>query len=192
VKKSQVGISGGIGIITIIVILGVLFNSVEETIEVEDLMGKEIRIEENVLPEIQEKLDEIKKNNLENSYTSKDREWITSGPFQLDRSEYMLGEKIFMRIGGIQPDEKGQVVFFRPLNDTYHSVYLTIPFDGMGKGGFNKYLEPSLSKYKEICSVDDIIGEWMVTFRGTEYENLYFKIINEIEPGEENDYVSVC
>ena len=26
---------------------------------------------------------------------------ITSGPFQIDRSEYALGEKIFLRIGGL-------------------------------------------------------------------------------------------
>jgi hypothetical protein len=188
VKKSQVGISGGIGIITIIIILVVLFNSVEETIEVEDLIGEKIRVEENVLPEIQEKLDEIKKNNLENSYISKDREWITSGPFQLDRSEYVLGEKIFMRSDGIQPNEKGQVAFMRPLNDTHYSVYLTIAFDGMNKGGFNYYLQPVLSKSKGTCSIDDILGEWTIVFRGTQYSNLKFNIINQTIPGDENDY----
>jgi hypothetical protein len=188
VKKSQVGISGGIGIITIIIILVVLFNSVEETIEVEDLIGEKIRVEENVLPEIQEKLDKIKKNNLENSYISKDREWITSGPFQLDRSEYVLGEKIFMRSDGIQPNEKGQVAFMRPLNDTHYSVYLTIAFDGMNKGGFNYYLQPVLSKSKGTCSIDDILGEWTIVFRGTQYSNLKFNIINQTIPGDENDY----
>jgi hypothetical protein len=192
VKKSQVGISGGIGIITIIIILGVLFNSVEETIEVEDLMDNEITIDENMLPEIQEKLDVIKKNNLENQYISKDREWITSGPFQLDRSEYLLGEKIFMRTSGIQPNEKGEAIFLRPLNETHHSIYITISFDGMQKGAFNFYVEPALSEFKKICSVDDVLGEWIVVFQGTQYKNLNFEIINQILPGEENDYVPIC
>ena len=39
---------------------------------------------------IQEKLDEIEKNKLENVYQPKDREWITSGPFQIDCSEYIF------------------------------------------------------------------------------------------------------
>ena len=44
-----------------------------------------------------------------------------------------------------------------------------------------------------ICDkVDDIIGEWVVVFRGTNYENLKFEITDEILPGEEDSYVPVC
>jgi hypothetical protein len=193
VKKLQVGILVTIGIIISVIIIGILLNPVEKTIEIGDLIDEEIITEKNVTPEIQEKLDEIKKKNLENQYTPKDREWITSGPFQIDRSEYILGEKIFMRIGGLQPNEQGQVIFLRPLNETHHTIYLTIPFDGMQKEGFNYYVEPDLSKMKNICAVEDILGEWIIVLKGTEYENLYFKIINEILPGEEDDYnESVC
>ncbi len=50
--------------------------------------------------EIKELLDKIKSDKLENEkldnpYILKEREWITSGPFKIDRSEYPLGEKIF-------------------------------------------------------------------------------------------------
>ena len=40
-------------------------------------------------------IDEIEKINLENEYSPKPREWITSGPFQIDRIKYVLGEKDF-------------------------------------------------------------------------------------------------
>ena len=43
------------------------------------------------------KLDEIEKINQKMNISPKPREWITSGPFQIDRSEYVLGEKIFLK-----------------------------------------------------------------------------------------------
>jgi len=60
------------------------------------------------------------------------------------------------------------------------------------KNTFNFYTQPSLSVYLKICTVDDLIGEWTVVFRGTDYPNLKFKITNEILPGEEDAYVPVC
>lgn len=171
----------------------VIMNQSEETgsMEVEDAMDKElVPVEENA--EVQEKLDEIEKINLENEYSPKEREWLTSGPFQIDRSEYVLGEKIFLRINGISYDEKGQIVFLRPLNSSHYSVYWTIPFDGAERPAFNYYLEPQLSKIKGYCSVEDFIGDWRVVFRGTDYPNLEFKITEDILPGEEDSYESVC
>ncbi|MCV0410956.1 hypothetical protein [Nitrosopumilus sp.] len=176
-----------------IVAMMVIMNQNEESIpmEVEDVMDKElVPIEENA--EVQEKLDEIEKINLENEYSPKEREWLTSGPFQIDRSEYVLGEKIFLRINGISYDEKGQIVFLRPLNSSHYSVYWTIPFDGAERPAFNYYLEPQLSKSKGYCSVDDFVGDWRVVFRGTEYPNLEFKITEDVLPGEEDSYESVC
>ena len=83
-----------IPIIVIIIAIGIVYAiSFEDTdtMEVEDTINKEIRPTEEVIPEIQERLDEIEKTNQENEYTPKPREWITSGPFQIDRSEYVLG-----------------------------------------------------------------------------------------------------
>ncbi|ABX13446.1 hypothetical protein Nmar_1550 [Nitrosopumilus maritimus SCM1] len=180
-------------IIAIIAIAVVMINFEQpETMEIEDTIDREIQPVEETTPEIQEKLDEIKKINLENTYSPKDREWITSGPFQIDRSEYLLGEKIFLRIGGLDYKEKGQVVFLRPLNITHYEVYWSIPFDGADKPAFNYYLQPQLSKIKGYCSVDDFVGDWRVVFRGTDYQNLEFKIIEDILPGDENNYQPVC
>ena len=160
--------------------------------EVEDTLDRELMPQQEITLEIQEKLDEIEKNNLENFFKPKDREWITSGPFQIDRSEYILGEKIFLRIGGLSPDEIGQAVFLMPSNGTHYTVYLSIPFDGSDKSAFNYYLEPDLSKFRGICSVDDLVGDWKVVFRGTDYPNLEFRVTEQILPGDEPDYEPVC
>ncbi|WP_299291972.1 hypothetical protein [Nitrosopumilus sp.] len=177
----------------VIVIAGIAFTSNQnsESMEVEDALDRELRPQEET-SEISDKLNEIEAINLENEYTPRDREWITSGPFQIDRSEYVLGEKIFVRIGGLDFSEKGQVVFLKPSNGTHYSVYLTVPFDGANKQAFNYYIEPQISKTRGICSIDDIIGEWRVVFRGTEYTNLEFKIINQTLPGSKNNFNPVC
>jgi len=181
-----------VGIIIITVGIMAITNQGSTTMKVEDALDKEIIPNEDVTPEVQEKIDKIEKVNLENEYSPKEREWITSGPFQIDRSEYVLGEKIFLRMGGLNHDEKGQIAFLRPLNSTHYSVYLTIPFDGSDKSAFNYYLQPQLSKIRGFCSADDFIGNWRVVFRGTDYPNLEFKITKDILPGDEENYKPVC
>ena len=187
-------------IIAIIVIIGISvtsFNEPEVT-EIEDIVNKELENSEEITIEIDKKLEDIEKNvkeskSLETDYDPKrEREWLTSGPFQIDRSEYALGENIFLRINLIESTVKGQIAFLRPLNDTHNSVYLTIPFDG-SKPTFNQYFTPDLSKLKGICSIDDIAGEWTVVFRGTNYESIKFTISDKIFlPGEESKYEPVC
>jgi hypothetical protein len=181
-----------VGIIIVIIGIMVITNQESTTMEVEDALNRDVIPTEEIIPEVQEKLDEIEKINSENEYSPKDREWITSGPFQIDRSKYVLGEKIFLRIGGLSYDEKGQVVFLRPLNSTHSEVYLSIPFDGSDKSAFNYYLQPQLSKNRGFCSVDDFVGDWRVVFRGTDYSNLKFEITKDILPGDEDSYQSVC
>jgi len=190
-KSAIVGIIGGI---SIVIVLGIIFtfNEEPETIEIEDVFNREIIPDEESASEVQEQLDEIEKINLEEEYSPQPREWITSGPFQIDRSEYVIGEKIFVIIGGLQYNEKGQIVFLRPLNETHYEVYQTIPFDGAKKNAFNYYIQPQLSKVRELCSTNDITGDWTVMFRGTNYANLKFKITDEILPGSEDAYKSVC
>jgi len=182
-------IAGGIGILAIISILIFIPYEKSDVVKI-DLFTPDKEIELVETPEIQEKLDEIKKNTAENEYVPSPREWITSGPFQIDRSEYAIGEKIFIRIGGLQFEDIGQIAVMRPLNATHYSVYLTIPFDGVKKAGFNYYIEPQLSKTRGLCSTDDIMGEWTLVFRGTNYPNLYFDITEKVVPG--TDIETVC
>jgi hypothetical protein len=189
--NSKIAIPILIGIIIVIGII-VITNKEPSTMEVEDALDRELQPTENITPEVQEKLDEIEKINLENEYVPKEREWVTSGPFQIDRTEYVLGEKIFLVIEGLEQYEKGQIAFLRPLNDTHQKVYQTIPFDGSKKNIFNYYIEPDLSKSSGICSIDDIVGNWTVVFRGTNYDNLEFEVTSQILPGEDENYKSVC
>ena len=187
----MIGIVGGIAIV---VILGVVFafNQESDTMEIETTLGRELIPDEDVTPEVQAKLDEIEKINLENEYSPSPREWITSGPFQIDRSKYVIGEKIFLVIGGLESQEKGQVAFLRPLNDTHNKVYQTVPFDGAKKNAFNYYIQPQISKKAGICTIDDITGDWTVVFRGTDYGNLKFKITEQVLPGDKDSYQPVC
>jgi hypothetical protein len=187
-KGFIVGIPIAIIVIVGIIALTMMPNGDSDSMEVEDTFDKEISPEETL--EIVEKLDEIEKIVDENQYEVLPREWQTSGPFQLDRSQYALGEKIFLRIGGLDFQEKGQVAVMRPLNDTHYSVYLTIPFDGAQKDAFNYYLDPQLSKTRGLCSVDDVLGKWALVFRGTNYSNLNFEMINKTLPG--TDWDPVC
>ena len=178
----MIGIAVGVSVFVIILAIVLISSPKSNVIEVEDTLDKDVKPDIET-PEVQKKLDSIEKINLENQYSPKEREWLTSGPFQIDRSKYAIGEKIFLIIGGLNTNEKGQVTFMRPLNATHYSVYMTIPFDGQKKDAFNYYLEPQLSKTRGLCSVDDIIGKWAVVFRGTDYPTLHFEITDEVLPG---------
>ncbi|KAF6245801.1 hypothetical protein [Nitrosopumilus sp. b2] len=180
-NKATGGIIGGI--IVFVIIFGIILslNPDSDVAEVEDTLDKEILPID--VPEIEEKLNEIEEIANSTEYEILEREWQTSGPFQIDRKEYAIGEKIFIRIGGLQYLEKGQIAVMMPLNATHQKVYLTIPFDESKKSAFNYYLEPQLTASRDICSVDDLIGKWTLVFRGTEYQNLYFKIIDKVVPG---------
>ena len=165
-----------IGIVAVI-LLGYYTLQADQT---ETITGEEII-------EIEKQIDETT-----GSFTSTPREWLTSGPFQIDKSQYLLGENIFVRITNLAQNEKGQIAFLRPMNETHYSVYITIPFDGAKKNSFNQYFTPDLSRALKICTVDDLIGTWKIVFQKTNYENISFEILNKTLPGEEDYYISVC
>ena len=177
-KNAVIGIIGGI---VIIAILGITmtFEQESKTAGTEEVLDKELTPDEEAASEIQAKWDEIEKIKLDNENSQKEREWITSGPFQIDRSEYDLGQKIFLVIEGLKHEEKGQIAFLRQLNDTHFSVYQTIPFDGGKKEAFNYYMQPKLSKVKGLCSMDDITGNWAVVFKGTDHKSINFEITDK-------------
>jgi hypothetical protein len=124
-----------------------------------------------------------------------------SGPFQIEKYEYYLGEKIFLNAVNIPADESGEIIFFRPAADRvneypkeYEGIpgkliakkikYMEIKFDGENKQNFNKYFEPRLNEWKGICSTNDLVGEWIMTFSGTQYEPIYFTVLNNTMPGD--------
>ena len=119
----------------------------------------------------------------ETDYKILPKKWQVSGPFQIDRSEYALGEKIFIVINGLEINDKGEIIIAKQLNATHYSTWGTIPFDGSKKTEFRSYIELKISKYDKVCSIDDIIGKWIMIFNGTNYPDLDFEITEKIVPG---------
>ena len=114
-----------------------------------------------------------------------------SGPFEIDDSRYALGENIFLVVSGLEPSVRGQVEFLRPSGGG-HVPYKTIPFEGANTP-FNQYFTPVPFKPAGICSGEDIAGEWLVTFEGTQYPPLRFEIDGgSVVPGQEHRFENVC
>jgi hypothetical protein len=140
------------------------------------------------------KQDTIKNNASENPYKPKPREWIQSGPFQIDRSQYVIGEKVFVKINHLNENIEGSMLFYKELNSTHSFVYYEMPFDG-SKPQTNFYLDIGLSKSKGICTTEELIGDWKLVFVDNNIgaiTNLDFKIINQILPGLEERFEPVC
>ena len=132
-----------------------------------------------------------------------------SGPFQIEKYEYYLGEKIFLNAIDIPIDQKGEIIFFRPAPDGINKYpkefegisseliskkvkYLGIKFDGENKQNFNKFFEPRFNEWKGICSTYDLVGEWRVVFSGTQYEYLDFTVLNQTMPGDARTFEPIC
>ena len=132
-----------------------------------------------------------------------------SGPFQIEKYEYYLGEKIFFNAVNISADEKGEIVFFRPELDRSNKKikeiegipaeliskkikYIAIEFNGENKQNFNKYFEPRYSEWNGVCSRDDLVGEWIIVFLGTQYENINFTVLNQTMPGDPRTFEPIC
>ena len=150
--------------------------------------NKQEKTDDDILKEIEEKYDEVNDITTIGNYKILPREWQNSGPFSIDRKEYALGEKIFLKAENLKMNDKGQISILRTLNETHYSVWRTYDFDGEKNSAFNIYFEPRLFKIKEICDKDDLLGDWVMVFQNTDYENLTFKIIDQIVPGDEIDF----
>ena len=130
--------------------------------------------------------------NEETSKNKIEEKWVKSGPFEIDKDEYNIGEKIFLTTKDLLPEENGIVQFLRPINDTHHKSYIKIPFDGMDKTQFNYYFEPRFQQYRGICSIEDIAGNWIVKFPGTQYEDINFELLAQPSSWDKRTFEPVC
>ena len=130
--------------------------------------------------------------NEETTKNEIEEKWIESGPFAIDKDQYNVGEKIFLNTQGLKLDDKGAIEFLRPINDTHHKTYMKLSFDGMDKQQFNYYFEPRLMEYRGLCSMDDIAGNWIVKFSGTQYEDINFEILNQVSSWDDRLMEPVC
>jgi len=135
--------------------------------------------------------DKIKNDNSEKPYVPKEREWIRSGPFLVDRSEYVLGEKVFVNMDNISENVKGEIRFVKIFNSTHNQSYKSIVFDGSKKQN-NFYLAIYPSIPLGFCTADSLVGDWKVVFAGTPFNTIDFKIVNQILPGMQNQFEPVC
>ena len=179
-----------IPIFVAVTIIVIIFNLTQN-----EIIEEQIEELENT-PEIQNMLEKIKKDKLENDssdnpYMAIEREWIQSGPFKIDRSEYVVWEKIFINVEEIDKFTKGQMVFYKLVNNTHGYTYKTISFDG-SKIQQNLYLSLDLSKSRGICTVDMLVGDWELIFEGTNFESIKFKVTDQIIPGMEKRYEPIC
>jgi len=188
-------------IIIVIVVFSLTQNGIIEKQTPEEIMQgawNNLPDEDRDSSEIQSMLDKIKEDKIKNDnayepYIPTEREWIQSGPFQIDKSEYSLGEKIFINIINLNKNAKGTMVFTKIINDTHTWEYKKIPFDG-SKPQQNFYLGIYLFELRGICTVDQIMGDWQLRFVAPngEFQSLDFKIKNSVLPGTEKKYEAVC
>ena len=174
--------------ISVIITIVIVVFSLTQIETVEEGTGKI----DSMLQQIKE--DKIKNDNSKDAWNPNDREWIQAGPFQIDRSEYLLGEKIFVNIINLNKNAKGTMVFTKIVNSTHVIEYKKINFDG-SKPQQNFYLGISLSERRGICTADQLIGDWELRFVNDsegKFDKLDFKIKNQIIPGQEEKYEAVC
>ena len=172
---------------------------IREVPEIDELPGISEEGEIDILNEIQSRLDKIKTDKIKNDnsyqpYIPTEREWIQSGPFQIDKSEYALGEKIFVNIKHLKKNDKGTMIFTKIINSTHIFEYKKINFDGSTPQQ-NFYLGIHLSEARGICTVDQLLGDWELRFVNDsegKFDKLDFKIKNQIIPGDEKKYKAVC
>ena len=131
-----------------------------------------------------------------------DTKWIPSGPFAIDRAEYLIGHKIFLIAQGVNSNEKGSIKLVkmneyenikeRAENQGIGKVIKSYSFDGEKDSDFNIYFSPNLSIVSKICSTEDLIGDYEIVFEGTDYQNIKLEILNQYLPGAEVLFEPVC
>lgn len=110
-------------------------------------------------------------------------QWISSGPFAIDKPKYKLGENVFLVVSNLKPDEAGWISFVRPNGPSYADI----PFNGTLKDHFTYYFTPTTSAFREIYKPEQLVGTWTVIFHGVAYPPLKFEIENKyIRGGEAN------
>ena len=106
-------------------------------------------------------------------------QWITSGPFSITNSTFRLGDNVFMVITGLKPVDVGTILIYDPNG----RLFAHVPFNGTMKSEFNYFFKPITLKSEKLCTPQDLVGNWTVVFRGTNYNPLHFQVLNQWVPG---------
>ena len=143
----------------------------------------------SLLKKIEE--DKIRNDESNSPYVPVKRDWPSSGPIKIDRSQYVLGEKVFINFDEMNENIRGKLIISKITNSTHGQIYKTIDFRG-GETQQNMYfgIYPSLSR--QFCTADDLVGNWEVIFEGVNLESIQFKIIDKMIPDMDYSFGPVC
>jgi len=113
---------------------------------------------------------------------SEDRQWkwVSSGPFSINKNQYVLGENIFMIVSDLKPTDVGLINVVDPKGD----IYSTIPFNGTMKSSFKQFFKPNTLASLGLCNATSLVGHWKIIFVGVPYKSIPFEIKNEFLPSE--------
>ena len=107
------------------------------------------------------------------------------GPLQINKDKYLLGENVFVVLKGLKPNDVGAILFITPGG----TIYDEWGFNGNERDFQKKYFKPQLLKSKNLCEKEMLIGEWTVMFKGYDMAVLNFKMLPEILPNQENQFL---
>jgi len=131
-------------------------------------------------------------NNSREMIETEKEQMKNYGDFRIDKSQYNIGEKIFLDMDYIDPEDKGTILILRPINDTHRTPYITIPFNGANTDSYSYYFEARLNEDKGVCSTDDLVGIWSIVFYETNYTNIEFEIKDQISDWDDRNYEPIC
>ena len=80
---------------------------------------------------------------------------------------------------------KTRALFFTPSGKQFYEINI----DGEKSSGFKQYFKPQLLANRQLCDVNELIGQWTVMFRGYEEAKLYFEMLPDILPNQEYQFV---
>ena len=100
-----------------------------------------------------------------------------SGPFAINKSQYKLGEYVFMVVSNLKPNEVGKMVVVDPKG----GIFLMIPFNGTSKTSFHQFFKPNTENVggEKLCTPTDLVGHWGIIFQGVPYHPLSFNVTND-------------
>ena len=160
----NVGIATGIGIA---IIVGVILFQVNQTmwqqVTVEEYYEKDGKVAGVVYPDNPQLL----------------------GPLQINKDKYLLGENVYVVLKDLRPQDKGTVLFLTPENE----IYLEWGFNGNDRDFQKKYFKPQLLKSKNLCEKEQLVGEWTVMFKDYDMAKIYFEVLPDVLPNQENHFV---
>lgn len=113
----------------------------------------------------------------------KQEQWISSGPFSINKSEYKLGEYVFMSVQGLKPTDVGSIIIIDSKGGTYDHI----PFNGTMKSSFNQFFKPNTQRSLTLCTPEDLVGNWTLTFQGVPYKSIPFRIVNDWIQGAQEE-----